>query len=73
MKLMPIPDLTQQEFHAILAGLDELPGKIARVLHNKLTEHATIQIEKWRKAEQEDNKRLDAVLQELKDEYPSAR
>ena len=38
-----LPKVTQLELHIILAGLDELPAKVSRRLHQKITEH----VEAW--------------------------
>jgi hypothetical protein len=34
-----LPKVNQQELSALLAGLDELPGKIGRALHHKISAH----------------------------------
>jgi len=34
-----LPDVDQKELQTLLAGLDELPGKFGRTLHNKISAH----------------------------------
>jgi hypothetical protein len=34
-----LPDVDQKELVILLAGLDELPGKLGRALHNKISAH----------------------------------
>lgn len=34
-----LPDVDQKELSTLLAGLDELPGKFSRALHNKISAH----------------------------------
>ena len=38
-KTVPLPDMTVRELQILLAGLDELPGKISRVLYDKIVGH----------------------------------
>lgn len=34
-----LPEVTKQELHVLLTGLDELPGKYSRVLYDKIVGH----------------------------------
>jgi hypothetical protein len=39
-----LPDVTAQELATLLRGLDELPGKVSRVLYDKIVGHVQAQV-----------------------------
>jgi hypothetical protein len=45
-----LPDLTQRELLIVLAGLDELPGKLSRVLYDKIVGYVNDQVEDEKRA-----------------------
>jgi hypothetical protein len=64
--MIHLKDLTTQEVDIILAGLRELPKKIADALHDKIFHSASQQFQAIQKAAQEANSTFDAEQQSEK-------